>query len=190
MRLDADDRRYFCLEISANKKNNDEYFAPLVDGLTNEKTQQDFFNYLANYDISDFHPQRPPMTNMKREMLEIQIPNIIAFMLAVCEDGVHGLKYDADAVEEMFLADDMFRYYDEWCHTNDAKGSRLNKGAFADSLKEAFTIEVCMPRIDGSRKRRFKINRAELLPHFQTHYSKVDFKYTIAGAVEEGEDEK
>ena len=43
MRLDADDRRYFCMEISDKKKNNEEYFAPLVDGLTNERTRDDWY---------------------------------------------------------------------------------------------------------------------------------------------------
>jgi hypothetical protein len=180
MRLDADDRRYFCLEISDKKKNNDEYFAPLVDGLTNEQTQQDFFTYLANYDISDFHPQRPPMTKIKCEMIGIQISNVVAFMLAVCENSVMGLEYEEETAEVMLSCVNVFRCYDDWCRENDAKGSRLNKGGFADSLKETFEIDVVRPRVDGKQIRSFKISRAEMLSHFQTHFVKEDFEYVIA----------
>jgi predicted AAA+ superfamily ATPase len=180
MRLDADDRRYFCMEISDKKKNNEEYFAPLVDGLTNERTQEDFFTYLANYDISDFHPQRPPMTNMKIEMIGMQIVNVVAFMLAVCENGVPGLEYEEETLEVISPCADVFRYYDDWCRMNDAKGSRMNKGGFADSLKEAFEIDVVRPRVDGKQIRSFKINRALMLSFFQNKFAKVDFEYVIA----------
>ena len=38
-----------CLEISDTKIKNDVHFDPMISDLTDVQTQQDFFNYLANY---------------------------------------------------------------------------------------------------------------------------------------------
>ena len=180
MRLDADDRRYFCLEISDIKKNNDAYFAPLVDGLSNEATQQAFFNYLANYDISDFHHQRPPMSAMKRDMIGASADNVILFMKDVCENEVAGLEYEKDTVEITPTCADVFELYIVWCKNNDEKGRRHKKGKFAEQLKELFEIDVVRPRVNGGRDRRFQINRDTLLGKFKTLYMNDEFEYMVA----------
>ena len=113
-------------------------------------------------------------------MIGMQIVNVVAFMLAVCENGVPGLEYEEETLEVISPCVDVFRYYDDWCRMNDAKGSRMNKGGFADSLKEAFEIDVVRPRVDGKQIRSFKINRALMLSFFQNKFAKVDFEYVIA----------
>ena len=180
MRLDADDRRYFCLEISDAKKNNDVYFSPLVDSLDNEETQQAFFNYLANYDISDFHHQRPPMSAMKRDMIGASADNIILFMKDVCENEVVGLEYEKDTVEITPTCADVFELYIVWCKNNDEKGRRHNKTKFAEQLKGLFEIAVVRPRVNGGRERRFQINRDTLLGNFKTLYMNDGFEYMVA----------
>jgi hypothetical protein len=180
MRLDADDRRYFCLEISDSKKNDDEYFAPLVDGLSNEETQQAFFNYLANYDISDFHHQRPPMSAMKRDMIGASADNVILFMKDVCENEIGSLPYEKDMEEITPTCVDVFESYVVWCRNNDEKGRRHNKGKFAENLNRLFDITIVRPVINEGRLRRFKINRARLLNKFKTNYKNNDFEYQIA----------
>jgi len=180
MRLDADDRRYFCLEISDAKKNNDAYFAPLVDSLDNEETQQAFFNYLANYDISDFHHQRPPMSAMKRDMIGASADNIILFMKDVCENEVVGLEYTSDTVEITPTCADVFELYIAWCKNNDEKGRRHNKTKFAEQLKGLFEVAVVRPRLDGGRERRFQINRDTLLCKFKALYMNDNFEYMVA----------
>jgi len=180
MRLDADDRRYFCLEISDAKKNNDTYFAPLVQSLSDEATQQAFFNYLANYDISDFHHQRPPMSAMKRDMIGASADNVVLFMKDVCENEVTGLEYTSDTVEITPTCADVFELYISWCKNNDEKGRRHKKGKFAEQLNELFEIDVVMPRLNCGRVRRFKINRDTLLGKFKTLYMNDEFEYMVA----------
>lgn len=180
MRLDKDDRRYMCLQISDKKKNNDEYFAPLIESLTNEETQADFFNYLANYDISDFKHQRPPMTNMKRNMIGMSVNNVVSYVLDVCENTVFGFDYEEEMDEIVPTSKDLFDSYITWCSQNDAKGRKFKKVGFIKEMKDLFGLVECRPHVDGSRLRRFKINRTELLPKFKEHYCRDEFNYKIA----------
>ena len=180
MRLDKDDRRYMCLAISDSKKNNDDYFAPLIAGLTNEETQADFFNYLANYDIKDFKQQRPPLTNMKRSMIGMNVSNIVSYVLDVCENTIYTFDFEEEKVEIMPTMVELFDRYVTWCSQNDIKGRKHKKVSFIKEMSNLFGLNEIMPRIDGARTRRFKLNREELIPKFKEHYCRDDFKYTIA----------
>jgi len=179
MRLDKDDRRYFCLQISDHKKNNDEYFAPLVDGLTNEQTQQDFFNYLANYDISDFKHQRPPLTAMKRELIESNVSNIISFVKDICENNLFTIPFEEDKEEIFVSLKDMYQEYDLWCRSNDTKGRKSSRETLHEALNAELGVEKKMgPR--PARARGFNLNRESMLPHFRTAYAKPNFEYVVA----------
>jgi len=181
MRLDGDDRRYFCLQISNKKKNNDEYFAPLVASLKDDAIQQAFFNYLANYDISDFHPQRPPMTELKRDMIGDNANNVVLFLKDVCENQIYGLEYDNDTVEITPRCTGLFTEYKDWCKHNDEKGSKQNATAFKKYLKNEFGIGIYQPDMpDGSKPRRHKINRETLLDKFKTKFCNVAFAYSVS----------
>jgi phage/plasmid-associated DNA primase len=180
MRLNKDDRRYMCLEISDSRIKNDDYFDPMISDLTNQEHQQDFFNYLANYDISDFKPQRPPMTGMKRTMIGMSVDNIVSFMLDVCENTIYTCEFEEKEEEILPTSKDMFDSYITWCGQNDCKGRKHKKTGFINEINKVFGIIETMPRIDGSRLRRMKINRDELLPKFIEYYCKDDFEYKIA----------
>ena len=181
MRLDGDDRRYFCLKISNKKKNNDEYFAPLVASLKDDAIQQAFFNYLANYDISDFHPQRPPMTELKREMIGNSVDNVVLFLKEICENEIYGLEYDNETVEITPGCNMLFIEYTDWCKRNDEKGRRYKKGKFAEYLKDKFEIGVYRPRLaNPERIKMHRINRDMMLDKFKTIYKNDNFEYLVA----------
>jgi hypothetical protein len=179
MRLDKDDRRYFCLQISDNKKNNDDYFAPLIDGLTNENTQRDFFNYLANYDLSDFKHQRPPITKMKRDLIESNVSNLISFIKDICENNLYEIPFEQDKDEIFVSLKDLYREYDLWCRHNDTKGRKSSREALHEPMHAELGVEKTMgPR--PARARGFTLNRAAMLPHFRTAYAKPNFEYVVA----------
>ena len=152
----------------------------MISDLTNEETQQDFFNYLANYDISDFKHQRPPMTSMKRTMIGMSVSNVVSFMLDVCENTVSSCEYESDKVDICPTSIDMFNAYVTWCSQNDCKGRKHKKKSFIKEMGTTFGIIEVRPIIDGSKTRRFRVNRAELLPKFKDLYCKDDFEYKIA----------
>jgi len=179
MRLDKDDRRYLCLKISDSKKNNDDYFAPLVAGLKDEVAQQDFFNYLANYDISDFKYQRPPITKMKRELIESSVLNIVSFIKDLVENNLFEIPFEKDK-EDIFVAlKDLYKEYDVWCRENDTKGRRSNRETQHEPLESELGIgQVRGPR--PSRARGFTLNREAMLPYFRTAYANPEFEYIVA----------
>ena len=153
-------------------------FAPLVDGLTNDGTQQDFFNYLANYDISDFKHQRPPLTAMKRELIESNVSNIISFVKDVCENNLFTIPFEEDK-EEIFVAlKDLYQEYDLWCRQNDTKGRKSSRETLHEALNAELDVEKQMgPR--PARARGFNLNREAMLPYFRTAYAKPNFEYIV-----------
>ena len=172
MRVDSDDRRYFCLKISDDKRGNREYFAPLVESLKNDDTQREFFNYLANYDISDFHHQSPPMTDMKQELIGLNVTNLVAFVLDLCENNVYSLEYPETEEEITPSVGELLRAYNEWCRDNDNRGSRFNKRQLMDRLTEF--------GINRGAGGKIIINRTEILPLLRDSFSKENMEYTIA----------
>lgn len=179
MNLDKDDRRYFCLEASDNKKNNDAYFEPLVASLKNDQTQQDFFNYLANYDISDFKCQRPPMSKMKRELIEASVSNIVSFIKDICENNVSGIPYAEDENEIFISVKHLYNEYDAWVRTNDAKGRKSSR----ESLKEPLDTHLKIKQCRGPRPARaegFTINRVIVLPEFKAAFANPEFNYVVS----------
>jgi hypothetical protein len=101
-------------------------------------------------------------------------------MLNVCENTVFECEYEAPEDEICPTSKDVFDAYVKWCTQNDCKGRKHKKTNFINEMKRIFDIIEVMPRIDGSRLRRFKINRAELLPKFKEHYCNDNFEYKIA----------
>ena len=179
MRLDKDDRRYYCLQISDHKKNNDEYFAPLVASLTDDRVQEDFFNYLANYNISDFKHQRPPLTAMKRELIESNVSNIISFIKDICENNLFAIPFDENEAEIFVSTKDLYQEYDLWCRQNDTKGRKSSRATMHEPLHAELGIVKCRgPR--PARAEGFKLNREAMLPYFKTVYSKPEFAYIVA----------
>ena len=58
VKIENSDRRFAMFNCSCHNAGNHDYFENLVGWMENEGNQQSFFNYLANYDLTGFHPRR------------------------------------------------------------------------------------------------------------------------------------
>jgi hypothetical protein len=189
MRLDKDDRRYFCLETLNHRQNDDAYFKPLIDSIHNDQTQRDFFDYLANYDISDFKCQRPPISKMKRELIGSSVDNVVLFIKDVCENNVNGIPFPANQEGNKIFSPiiELYAKYDMWVKENDSKGRKSSRESLRDPLEQYLKIKETKRGARGNQKKGFEINRIELLPHFRDAFANPKFDYAISNPVIEFE---
>jgi hypothetical protein len=175
-RFDYDDRRWWCAEVDEKNKNNDAYFKPLIDTMKNEEVLSEFFNYLANFDISDFKCQRPPMTTLKRSMIGEQMPHVVEFMKDTCENAAGSIF--PETVEEMVeKSTEFYKSYKVWCDDSGCKAFGRQK--FNGEMDNLFGIKNTQYRHEGKRFKGFKINRADLIPKFKELLCNEDFVYDI-----------
>lgn len=179
MRLTPDDRRYCCIEIDNKDRNNEQYFAPLIDAQRDDAFLQALFNYFANIDISDFKPQRPPMTAFKREMIGEQLPDLVYFVQELCEND-----RDIDfAADEIYIRTaDLYSSYKNWCAGNECKV--MKKQSFTRELRERFGLSPKVHRIgerqDNVRISGYKFVRADMLTTFRSIMNDDTFNFNMA----------
>ena len=189
MRLDKDDRRYFCLATLNHRQNDDAYFKPLIESIHDDQTQRDFFDYLANYDISDFKCQRPPISKMKRELIGASVDNVVLFIKDVCENNVNGIPFPANQEGNKIFSPiiELYAKYDMWVKENDSKGRKSSRESLRDPLEQYLKIKETKRGARGNQKKGFEINRVELLPHFRDAFANPKFDYAISNPAVEFE---
>jgi hypothetical protein len=160
MRLEPGDRRYFCLPVYDFYCNNDKYFQPLIDGQTNPQFLEEIFLYLANFDISDFKCQRPPMTAYKKEMIETQLPDIYQFMNDVVNNETT-LHFEDDELEKVVNASEFYKTtYMNWCGSMGVRNVKL--GEFKNLLEEKFGLVVKQTKISALNVKAYKIIKEDI----------------------------
>lgn len=89
VKVEHGDCRYAIFRCSDKKKNDSAYFTKLAKALgigrngelLDYKAPQDWFNYLATYDISDFNPQNIPETKIREDIKESCVEPIIQYFI-------------------------------------------------------------------------------------------------------------
>jgi hypothetical protein len=177
MRLSFDDRRWFCLSVSSKKIGNNAYFKPLIDSVDDVEAQREFFNYLANYDLSDFHPQRPPMTAFKKSMIADQRDPVVRFVQDLCENCTD-VEFKAETQVIVPNASAFYKvYYKRWCDDNGYRA--LTNDKFKSALEDTFGVENKKQRFDGKQARGYKFDRALLLPIFRRLYNDTAYEFEV-----------
>jgi hypothetical protein len=181
-RLSYDDRRWLCLEVSSSTIGKKAYFKPLVDSLNCRETHKELFNYLANYDISDFHCQRPPMTAYKKSMIADQLKDTIRYVQDLAENATD-LEWEANVNTLTFNAKILHKqYYGEWCKDN---GYRLlNKTSFSTELSDIFGIKCTQKRHDGKQVYTYTFDRTLLLPVFRKVYNNEEYAFNVCDTLD------
>jgi hypothetical protein len=96
-KVEAGDRRYFCLDISNEMVENKEYFDKLNEQFNNESASH-IYNWLLRIDISSWNPINIPTTDYKTELkmnsLDLPIKFIIDILQSKYEFDEDCSKYD------------------------------------------------------------------------------------------------
>ena len=127
------------------------YFQPLVDSLDCKETQKELFNYLANFNITDFHPQRPPMTAYKKSMIADQQKDIVRFVQDLCENCTD-VEFNRNVDVIVPYAAKFYKVdYRNWCEENGFRAT--DRARFDTDILETFGIENVKQRFDGKQYR-------------------------------------
>ncbi|GAQ86179.1 hypothetical protein KFL_002740170 [Klebsormidium nitens] len=119
VKREADDRRYSCQQVSDTKMGDKEYFDALVEELEKPMTAYYMYRYLSSIDISDWNPQKMPITAWGEGLKEHSIPPHVNMMQALLENGCFH-----PSLETWVASADIKRTYDTFLHQMDIKEDR------------------------------------------------------------------
>lgn len=176
MRVTPDDRRYCCIEMSDKYKGNDEYFNKLAGMLNDENALSDLFNYLANFDLSDFKFNRPVMTPFKRELIGECMDDTFYWIKEIFEEGLcHNLEIKDEIVETTRA---LYNYYTDWCDMTLSR--KLKQKDWKLEIKKygfeygQFRVGV---RANDKRIRGWKLSRVVVETNFKNVLNDPEFKF-------------
>jgi hypothetical protein len=111
MPIEASDRRMVVFQCNNSKKGNTGYFNALGRALANPRTARAFFQFLQNFDLSDYgnFQAKRPETAMYRRLKEMAIPLFYNFLSFQC--GQQALKYSVHGAT--FIFDGLKKWADE-----------------------------------------------------------------------------
>jgi hypothetical protein len=110
--LDNSDRRYAMFNVSSCYKGNKEYFDKLNEELVQTDSQDTFYHFLLNRDISNFYPERDIPKNTLKTSLKVDSSNITTrYMIDIVRtdiannpiaDIINELKEDKYEVNKLY----------------------------------------------------------------------------------------
>jgi len=171
--LDADDRRFFALNVSDEKKENISYFQAIQKQLENGGYEA-FLYELMHHDISSFDPRIMPFNSSSFDIKLIGASSVDRFVFAALKEGSWdvGLSETNGAFQQQVTIDDFNVVYQRWCnkHSEIAEkgervGSRLGKIFPSKEKKKS-------PRSEGSPRKNCYIfsSLEECRKNFETLY--------------------
>jgi hypothetical protein len=139
--LDKDDRRYFVLKVSADQRNNTDYFGKLLDQMDNGGREALLYE-LQQVDLKNFNITKIPSTREKFDLKMLNQDSIALYLYyAVLVENQLELQE-----KEGISLDNASAYekYKSWCENNEYKPSASN--AFGRKLREI------IPSIPNNKK--------------------------------------
>ena len=129
MIVEKGDRRYCCMRMSPHRVGDVKYFNELRKKCFNQEAGNHFYTYIHNLKKEDLVPvDRPPVTKVKKEMIQISLPSCLKYLLYLQEEKKEKAllkeenKYDmSDSEEEdsnLVQASQFYENYKEWCVKN------------------------------------------------------------------------
>ena len=131
IRMEATDRRYFCLSVSEKYIGNKAYFKKLAETFTAE-TGNIFFTYIMRRgDSRDINIRVPPMNAFKKSIISKGWSTSIRYLFEI-KDKV----YEEDEETEI-KGSELFEDYKDWCRTTNHRAKSSDK--FYSDIKTRIT---------------------------------------------------
>jgi len=123
IKLESDDRRYACFEVSDKYKQNDNYFSVFMDTLDNQNAGNHIYTYFKNYPAEEMvNLRKIPKTEIKKEMLEncrSSVERFIEIMNDEYQDELYDWRCKND--EKAVSKSNFYRLYQYWCKNSGEK---------------------------------------------------------------------
>jgi len=132
--IDANDRRFTCLEVNQKYVGNKEHWVELYAKLENQDVADAFYTYLLELDTSGYpSPYHPHHTPLRERMQRLKAGSVVAFTEYLTEtENIKRVIYEQweesgseDKSEEspqephmVWAADELYRTYKQWCVDN------------------------------------------------------------------------
>lgn len=145
--IDLDDRRFFVLNVSSHRKEDDSYFQALSRQMDQRGLAALLFD-LLHEDISSFDPRRMPPNDSGFDIKITTASSSEKFIFAALQDGRCNMSKTGKW--EPISCEELYNNYKAWCIREGLRqelSSELGK-----RLKKLLSIEKSRPTIDGVRE--------------------------------------
>src|SRR5210317_79242 len=124
VKIEGDDRRYACFEVSDKYKQDTDYFADFMDTLDNDEAGNDIYSYFKNYPEDEMvNLRKIPMTEIKKEMLDLSKSSVQRFVECMNDELDAACLYDMIGKdgEKAISCLNFYEHYKGWCSSNGEK---------------------------------------------------------------------
>ena len=147
VKIEKDDRRYFCIQVSDARKGDLDYYKKVAEAYQDKDIQQIFFNHLSTFDLTGINIRTPPMNKCKAEMKWRNRDNL----------PIKHLTEYIDENTEFYSTKTLYEEFKDWCIQ---EGERPNITLRSYSLiLNKFRFEKIRKRIGGEKKKGFIITK-------------------------------
>ncbi|MFA0081966.1 primase-helicase family protein [Vibrio breoganii] len=114
-----DERRFFVLEVSEDKKQDSHYFSDLHQDINSNEAMGQLFSFLKGYDIEEYNLAKAPITEAIQQQIMESLPSEAAWLNSVLENGSladSNNSYDLEIVQTIpkkSFFDDYIAYCDK-----------------------------------------------------------------------------
>ena len=152
LRIESSDRRYAVIRASSEKCGDYLYFNTLAELCSSAEVAKHFYKFLATLDLFGWTARAIPMTNEKRDMMDVVVEPEWRFMQDMIEEGM----LDTDEAR-VIPTKALFGSFLDWCKQNNIPVIGKGQDGMLKVWKRSLTIGHREARVqdeEGNTKRQ------------------------------------
>lgn len=170
-----DERRFFVLEVSEEKKQNKEYFSALYRDINSADAMGQFFNFLKSYDTQPYNLNKAPKTSATQQQIMESLPSEAIWLKSLLDDGSlidGGVSYDLEGsqtIPKRSFFDDYIAYCEKMSTPSYDRCNNIKLGSYLKKvvgLNEGGKVSINGARLNTYRTKPLE----EMLKMFDEHY--------------------
>ncbi|MEZ9303138.1 primase-helicase family protein [Vibrio breoganii] len=171
-----DERRFFVLEVSEDKKQDKDYFVDLYDVVNSDDAMEQFFHFLKHYDLESYNLHKAPKTSAIQQQIIESLPSEAIWLKGVLDNGClfeafQNLDLEcSQSIPKSYFFDDYIRYCDKMNVSSYERCNPIKLGAFLK--KVAGVIDGGKATVNGQRFNCYRtLTLRQMEIRFEEHYN-------------------